>query len=68
MTPALPRNKERIKAVDRRVNVLTKDYTKKAVGVDRNFFGLAEVDVMMYGECRVQRKPEGYGEVRGLLY
>ena len=44
-----------IKAVDRRANVLTAEYTKKAVGVDRNFGGVAE------GEVRcVQRKLESF--------
>ena len=49
--------------MDKRARVLTNEYIKKAVGVDRNYGGVAEGEV-----GRVQRKLEGYGEVRGLVF
>ena len=63
MAPDLPGNQEAVKAVDKRARVLTAEYIKKAVGVDRNYGGVAEGEV-----GRVQRKLEGYGEVRGLVF
>ena len=63
MAPALPGNQEPVKAVDRRARVLTAEYIKKAVGVDRNYGGVVDGEV-----GRVQRKLEGYGDVRGLVF
>ena len=63
MAPAPLGNREFVKAVDKRARGLTADYLKKAKGVDRKYGGVAEGEV-----GRVQRKLEGYGEVRGLVF
>ena len=61
--PPPPPHREFIKAVDRRARVLTEEYVKKVKKVDRVYGGAAEDTV-----GRVQRKLEGFGDVRGLVF
>ena len=56
-------DREGVKAVDKRANVLTEEYNKKARNVDRVYGGAAEGTV-----GRVQRKLMDFGQVRGLVF